>query len=113
MCLDAQQNAVARFSAKAWAVKKVGTIEFMGPKAGDAAARDEIVVTALTLFYCMMLRTNNILSFFGAVFARPGPLENDAAATVAAAESSQELSGELDKEVGIGAEADRRPRMRS
>ena len=111
MCLDAQQNAVARFSAKAWAVKKVGTIEFMGPKAGDAAARDEIVVTALTLFYCMMLRTNNILSFFGAVFARPGPLENDAAA--AAAESSQELSGELDKEVGIGAEADRRPRMRS
>ena len=95
-------------------MKKLGTIEFMGPKAGDAAARDEIVVTALTLFYCMMLRTNNILSFFGAVFARPGPLENDAAAAAAAAaESRQEISGGLDKEVGIRAEADRSPRMRS
>ena len=76
ICLDEQQNPVARFSANIWAVKKVGNIEFLGPKATSLAVRDEIVVTGLTLFYCMILRTSSILSFFGAIFARPGP-QND------------------------------------
>lgn len=79
ICLDDQQNPVAKFAANAWSVKKVGKIEFMGPKAMSQAARDEIVVTGLTLFYCMVLRTNSILSLFGAIIARPGPLDNGAA----------------------------------
>jgi hypothetical protein len=70
---DEDQEPVAKFSANIWAVRKVGNIEFMGPKAADPAVRDEIVVTGLTLFYCMLLRTSSILSFFGAIFARPGP----------------------------------------
>lgn len=70
ICLDPQQLPVAKFSANIWAVKKVGNIEFLGPKAGSEAAREEILVTGLTLFYCMMLRMNNVLSLFGAVFHR-------------------------------------------
>ncbi|KAF2178158.1 hypothetical protein K469DRAFT_456224, partial [Zopfia rhizophila CBS 207.26] len=72
ICLDTQQMPVAKFSANAWAVKKVGNIEFLGSKAATSdAVRDEIVVTGLTLFYCMVLRSSSILSFFGAIFSRP------------------------------------------
>ena len=78
VCLDPEQNAVAKFSSNAWAVKKLGAIEFLGPKATSAAVRDEIVVTGLTLFYCMTLRSNNVLSLFGAIFAKPGPIEQKA-----------------------------------
>lgn len=75
VCTDAQRMPVARFSANEWAIKKVGTIEFVGPKAASAELRDELVVTGLTLFYCIVLRSNNVLSLFGAVFAKPGPLD--------------------------------------
>ena len=72
ICLDPQQNPVAKFSANIWALKKVGNIEFLGPKANSDVVRDEIVVTGMTLFYCMVIRTSSIFSFFGAVFSRPG-----------------------------------------
>lgn len=89
ICQDEQQMPVAKFSANMWAVKKMGKIEFLGPKATSAAARDEIVVTALTLYFCMLLRTNSILSFFGAIVARPGPLDKDKASG-----SQQEIVGD-------------------
>jgi hypothetical protein len=72
VCTDAQQNPVARFSANAFSFVKVGDIEFVGPKANDTAARDEILATGLTLFYCIVLRSSSIVSFFGALFASPG-----------------------------------------
>jgi hypothetical protein len=72
ICLDEQQIPVAKFSAHVWALKKLGNIEFLGPKAVSDAARDEIVITGTTLFYCMLLRSTNILSLFGAMFHRPG-----------------------------------------
>ncbi|OJJ37044.1 hypothetical protein ASPWEDRAFT_38680 [Aspergillus wentii DTO 134E9] len=72
VCVDEQQMPVARFSANVWAVRKMGNIEFMGERAYSDAVRDEIVVTGLSLFFCMLIRSNNILSFFGAVFSRPG-----------------------------------------
>ncbi|KPM44876.1 hypothetical protein AK830_g1598 [Neonectria ditissima] len=77
VCLDQNELPVAKFSANAWAINKIGKIEFLGPKATSQAARDEIVVTGLTLFYCMTLRSTSILSFFGAIFARPGPLKKE------------------------------------
>lgn len=49
----------------------------MGPRAGSDALRDEIVVTGLTLVYCMALRSTSILSFFGAFFASPGHDKKD------------------------------------
>ena len=70
--MDEQQMPVAKFSANAWAIKKVGKIEFPGPKADSDAVRDEIVVTGLMLFYCMLFRASNIFAFFGAIFSRPG-----------------------------------------
>ncbi|KAJ5130219.1 uncharacterized protein N7515_006258 [Penicillium bovifimosum] len=72
VCVDEQQMPVARFAANCWALTKVGKIEFIGPKAESRAAQEEIMVTGITLFYCMMLRANSIFNFFGAVFARPG-----------------------------------------
>ena len=77
VCLDDHQRPVARFAANIWAVKKIGNIEFLGPKANSPAVRDEIVVTGLTLFYCMLLRTQNIFSLFGAMFATPGHVDKD------------------------------------
>ncbi|KAI4145077.1 MAG: hypothetical protein LQ341_002468 [Variospora aurantia] len=75
ICLDEQQIAVAKFSANMWGLKKIGMVEFLTPTAVSEAARDEIVVTGLTLAYCMILRTSSILSFVGAIFARTGPIE--------------------------------------
>lgn len=71
---------VAKFKANWWALKKLGSIEFLGDRAISEAARDEIVVTGLTIMYCMVLRTMSLPSLFGAVFARPGPIKGGAAA---------------------------------
>ncbi|KAJ5774212.1 hypothetical protein N7457_009108 [Penicillium paradoxum] len=72
VCVDEQQMPVAKFTANAWGVTKIGKIEFMGSKADNRAAQEEIMVTGITLFYCMMVRCNNIFNLFGAIFARPG-----------------------------------------
>ena len=71
ICLDEFLEPVAKLSLNVWALKKLGTIELMGPRSNSCLARDELVVTAFTLCYCMILRCNNILSFFGAIFAHP------------------------------------------
>ena len=68
ICVDENQIAVARISANMWAMKKLGKIEMMGPRAYDDAARDEIVVVGLTLVYCMWLRVNNPLNLVGSAF---------------------------------------------
>ncbi|OQE46387.1 hypothetical protein PENCOP_c001G05854 [Penicillium coprophilum] len=72
VCVDEQQMPVAKFTANCWGVTKIGKIEFSGPKADNRAAQEEIMVTGITLFYCMMLRCNNVFNLFGAIFARPG-----------------------------------------
>jgi hypothetical protein len=77
ICVDQQQNPVAKLSVNIWAIRKLGSFEFMGPKADSVELREEILVTGLTLFYCMFLRCNSILSLVGAVFARPGPIETE------------------------------------
>jgi hypothetical protein len=75
VCLDDKSMPVAKFSANIWAVSKIGFIEFLGEKKDDVSCREEIVVTGLTLFYCMMLRTNNFFNLFGSVFGRVGPIK--------------------------------------
>ena len=56
---------------------QLGFIEFMGDKATDPAAREEIVVVGLTIYYTMLLRMNNIFQLFGAVAAKPGYPKNE------------------------------------
>ncbi|KAL4745486.1 hypothetical protein BDW72DRAFT_211292 [Aspergillus terricola var. indicus] len=68
VCVDERQRPVAKYSAKIWGIKKIGYVEFMDDRVLTEAARDEIVVTGITLFYCMWLRANNIFSLFGAAF---------------------------------------------
>ncbi|KAJ5327446.1 hypothetical protein MYU51_018093 [Penicillium brevicompactum] len=76
VCVDEQQNAVAKFSGNAWGVTNVGKIEFDGPKKHDRAAQEELLVTGVILFYCMMVRCSNIFNLFGAIFSRPGRKEH-------------------------------------
>jgi len=78
ICLDSRQMPVAKFSANLWTLKKVGNIEFMGEKtATSEAARQEIIVTGMTLMYTMAIRTSSLFSFFGAFFARTGPIDEE------------------------------------
>lgn len=73
--MDENLEPVARFNSSWWVVRKLGNVEFVGDKANVPAAREEIVVTGLTLFHCMLLRISSLLSFFGAIFAKPGPID--------------------------------------
>ncbi|KAH7311049.1 hypothetical protein BKA65DRAFT_163361 [Rhexocercosporidium sp. MPI-PUGE-AT-0058] len=76
VCLDPNQLPVARYAANVWAIKKVGNIEFLGERtAMSEAAREEIVITGITLFSCMMLRMNNFLNLFGMV-SKPAKVED-------------------------------------
>lgn len=76
VCLDANQMPIAKFSVNWWAVKQVGNFHF--EKSKDAVtreARDEIVVTGITLLYVMVTRINNPLNLLGAAFAKPGRVD--------------------------------------
>ena len=77
ICLDSQQMPVAKFEVNAWATKKIGAIELLGNAAESEEVRDEVVVTGLTVFYFMVLRSCNIFNFFGAVFSNPGKGKKD------------------------------------
>ncbi|KAJ6131385.1 hypothetical protein N7523_001845 [Penicillium sp. IBT 18751x] len=72
ICVDENQLPVAKFTANIWALKKLGKIEFMGPKAHDRAFQEEIMVAGTTLAYCMIMRVNNPLSLLGSALAKPG-----------------------------------------
>ncbi|KAJ5173262.1 hypothetical protein N7492_005855 [Penicillium capsulatum] len=70
ICCDENQTPVAKFTANVWAFKKLAKIELLGPKALDPAAMEEIVVVGMTLYYCMVMRVNNIFNLVGSAFER-------------------------------------------
>lgn len=72
ICSDENGEAVARFSSNVWAVRKLGFVEFMGERAEDPRAREELTIIGLTIYYTMLLRMNNIFQLFGAIAAKPG-----------------------------------------
>ncbi|KAF2716229.1 hypothetical protein K431DRAFT_289585 [Polychaeton citri CBS 116435] len=76
ICVDEQQQPVARFTSNIWYVKKVGNIEFLGPKANDQAAREEILIVGLTLYNMMLLRINNPLNLLGMI-PNPKPFNSN------------------------------------
>lgn len=71
VCLDANQLPIAKFSVNLWALKEVGNFHFT-QSAGEIskAARDEIVVVGITLFYVMYVRMNNPLNLLGSIFGK-------------------------------------------
>lgn len=72
VCLDEKMLPVAKFTSKTLGWRNMGKIEFLGPKANDDAFRDEIVVTGMTLFWCIIQRSGNIFNLLGAAIHRPG-----------------------------------------
>lgn len=62
VCVDEQKMPVARFVVNNWGVKRLGRIEFMGPRANSEALREEIVVVGTTLAYWMFLRCRSVSS---------------------------------------------------
>lgn len=80
--MDSQQIAVAKFAANVWALKKIGIIELLGRAASNEVAREEVVVTGMTLLYCIMLRMNSLPNLVGAVFNKPGSASKEKAEDV-------------------------------
>lgn len=76
VCLDENMEPVARFKTNIWALKRIGEIEFMGPKCGEESTREEILVVGITLFYTMLVRSSSLLSLIGAAVAKPGPIQH-------------------------------------
>jgi hypothetical protein len=76
VCLDQNQNAVAKLSANLWGLKQIGNFYFQGSEEDvTKEMRDEVVVTGLTILYVMMVRMNNPLHLLGSVFAKPGRVD--------------------------------------
>lgn len=75
ICLDDKQMPVARVHADIWAAKKFAIIEFVGAKANDKAARDEIIVVGLTLLFTMAHRMVSPSKLVGGLFSKTGPIE--------------------------------------
>jgi hypothetical protein len=77
--MDSQQIAVAKFAANVWALKRIGVIELIGKAASNEEVREEVVVTGMTLLYCMMLRANSLPNLAGSLFIKPGSASKDKA----------------------------------
>ncbi|KAJ5786255.1 uncharacterized protein N7503_011467 [Penicillium pulvis] len=71
VCTDEQQMPVAKFTANLWGIKKIGKIELMGPSSNEEGVRDEMLITGMTLAYCMVVRASNMFSLLGSIFGDP------------------------------------------
>ncbi|KAJ5524343.1 hypothetical protein N7494_010993 [Penicillium frequentans] len=71
VCTDEQQMPVAKFTANLWGVKKIGKIELMGPSSHEEGVRDEMLITGMTLAYCMVVRASNMFNLLGSIFGDP------------------------------------------
>ncbi|KAI5357226.1 hypothetical protein Slin15195_G054650 [Septoria linicola] len=100
ICLDQQtQEPIARFSSNIWAVKKVGSIDFMGNPSQEL--KEELVVAGVTLFYCMLSRSQNIFAFFGAIFADTGPIGAEEAGRERTIEMAKMKQADADRKAKV------------
>ncbi|KAF1936721.1 hypothetical protein EJ02DRAFT_358472 [Clathrospora elynae] len=79
LCVNSvTQEPIAKFGINNWSLKQVGNFHFEKSK-GEVTeeVRDEVVVTGITMLYIMMVRMQNPLQLLGAVFAKPGKVEDD------------------------------------
>lgn len=70
--LDEQEQTVARYNTKYLGVKKYATIELFGPNAWDSLATEEVIVTGLTMYFCMIYRVSSPVPLVGALVSRGG-----------------------------------------
>lgn len=71
VCTDEQQMPVAKYTANLWGMKKLGKIELMGPSSHEEGVRDEMLITGMTLAYCMVVRASNMFNLLGSIFGDP------------------------------------------
>ena len=70
--LDPDENVVARFNPKYLGVRKVASIEMLGDRAWKNDATEEVLITGLTLYLCMIYRASSPVPLVGALVSRPG-----------------------------------------
>jgi hypothetical protein len=70
--LDERDELVARFNSRYFGLKKVSVIEMFGPKAWDSLATEEVIITGITLWYCMVYRASSPVPLIGALVSRRG-----------------------------------------
>ncbi|KAJ5992365.1 hypothetical protein N7451_008089 [Penicillium sp. IBT 35674x] len=71
VCTDEQQMPVAKFTVNLWGLKKIGKVELMGPSSREEGVRAEMLITGMTLAYCMVVRASNIFNLLGSIFGDP------------------------------------------
>ncbi|KAJ5641675.1 hypothetical protein N7490_005675 [Penicillium lividum] len=69
VCTDEQHMPISKFAARLWGMKKIGQIELMSPLSHEEVLRNEMLITVMTLAYCMVVR---IFSLLGSIFGDPG-----------------------------------------
>ena len=92
--LDSNKEPVARFHSNIWAVSKLGFLEFMGDY--SAETKEEICITACSVYYNTLLRMNSVFRFFGAIVAKTGPIQQDARATDVRLDSNPVHKADMD-----------------
>lgn len=96
VCTDEQQMPVAKFTANLWGVKKIGKIELMGPSSHEEGVRDEMLITGMTLAYCMVVRTSNIFNLLGSIFGDPAHDKKYKSEPIPATDSRKSSSDSVD-----------------
>ncbi|KAF2689127.1 hypothetical protein K458DRAFT_413427 [Lentithecium fluviatile CBS 122367] len=90
---DENDELVARFNPKYLGVRNIASIELFGPKAWDARAAEEVVITGVTLYFCMIYRASSLVPFVGALVTRTGK-EREAQEKAAREEYERNLAEE-------------------
>ncbi|KAJ9654568.1 hypothetical protein H2198_006383 [Neophaeococcomyces mojaviensis] len=70
--LDEDGKLVGRFNPRCLSVRKAATVELFGAKAWDQQAAEEVLITGLTLYICMVYRASSPVPLVGALISRPG-----------------------------------------
>ena len=96
--LDSNKEPVARFHSNIWCISKLGFLEFMGDY--SAETKEEICITACTVYYNTLVRMNNVFQFFGAFGAKTGPIQTDTSATDGQLESTPAHKSTMDSVAG-------------
>lgn len=69
---DERDALVARYNPRYTSIKHTAAIELFGPLAWDPRAVDEVVVTGLTLYLCMVYRASSPVPLVGALVTSTG-----------------------------------------
>jgi hypothetical protein len=69
---DEDNELVAKFNPRYLGTRKLCTFEMIGTKAWDSSAVEEVLITGITLYICMIYRMSNLVPFVSAIVARPG-----------------------------------------